>query len=197
VPATILAIISAVALAIATISLIALHVNPGEFNPIRDAVSLYVHARHGVLYRVQVAATGIAALCLLGAMVARSHALPQLGLAMLGLYGACRLAITAFPSDRTTPLTQRGRVHVVLALVTFVAIAVAAGRLTGPVQLLPFWHGPAVLLSAAEIVTIASLALIFALRSLLRARGAFGLIERGIYLGAFGWMACVLIGLLR
>ena len=193
---TALANIAAMALLIATLAVVGLHVRADGFNSVRDAVSLYVHARFGMLYDVQVAATGVAALCLLGALLARGHTLPAFGLSMLGLYGASRLAIVAFPADRKSPLTTRGRVHMTLALCAFVSIAFAAGALTGPVRAIPFWHGPGTLIEVAKVVSVGAVWLTILSRIWPATRRVFGLIERGIYAGAFAWMACVLWGLL-
>jgi hypothetical protein len=56
---TALAYVSGVALVVAALSVIVLHFGETEMNPIRDAVSLYVHAPLSVLYYVQVIATGV------------------------------------------------------------------------------------------------------------------------------------------
>jgi hypothetical protein len=126
--------------------------------------------------------------------------LSLLGLFALGIHGAARAAIAAFPGDRAPPPTASGRMHVLLAFVNFIALALAVGILTPSLIAQARWHGLAALLVAASILTIASVLLTFAtlLTPLRRSLYAiFGLIERGIYVGAVLWLGCVILGLLR
>src|SRR5579871_5409151 len=141
---TALAYVSGIALVVAAVSVIVLHIGEQEMNPIRDAVSLYVHAPLGVLYYVQVIATGIAALSLLAALGAQGVVHSRNGLIALGLYGISRLAIAVFPTDpKGAPLTERGRVHLLLAIVTFASVAFTTGVLTPALTSNPAWSGVA------------------------------------------------------
>src|ERR1700690_2795623 len=138
--ATVLAYVSGVALVIAALSVIMLHFGEKEMNPIRDAVSLYVHAPLGILYYVQVIATGISALALLAALRVQGEVHSRNGLIALGLYGLSRLAIAAFPTDpKGATTTGRGTVHLLLAIVTFASVAVATGVLTPVLTSHPTW----------------------------------------------------------
>ena len=120
---TLLAYISGVALLIAVVSVIALHFGEKSMTPIRDAVSHYVHTPLGVLYYVQVVATGISALTLLVALRVQGEAHSRNGYIALGLYGVARLVIALFPADpKGAPITDRGRVHLFLAIITFAAV---------------------------------------------------------------------------
>jgi hypothetical protein len=195
VSSTALAYVSGIALVIAAVGVIVLHVGEREMNPIRDAVSLYVHAPLGVLYYVQVIATGVSALALLAALRARGAMHSREGLIALGLYGLSRLAIAAFPTDpKGAPTTDRGRVHLILAVVAFASAAFMTGSLTPALASHAAWSDLAGVLRVASIVTITS-AVAVVLRPL--TRPIFGLVERGIYLGAFVWLGGAIFGLIR
>lgn len=103
-----LAVVSGIALGVACLSMLGLHLFEAQFNPIRDAISLYVYARTGVLYNVDAIARGFCALGLVAALAAGGDRLPWPGLLALGMYGLARLTIPAFPGDRRPPLTRRG-----------------------------------------------------------------------------------------
>jgi hypothetical protein len=192
---TALAYMSGIALVVAALSVIALHVGEKEMNSIRDAVSLYVHAPLGVLYDVQVIATGVSALTLFAALRAQGEVHARNGYIALGLYGATRLAIALFPADpKGAPLTGRGRVHLFLAIITFASVAAMTGILTPVLTSHPAWSDLTGVLNAASIVTIVSVVLTMLGRAL---RPIFGLVERGIYLGAFVWLGAAIVGLIR
>lgn len=191
-----LALASGIFLLIGAVSLIGLHFGAPDFNPVRDAVSLYVYARFGVLYRVQAVTTGLGALGLLAALLAQEDSLPLIGLVLFGVYGVSRVLTALFISDPKPPLTRRGMVHVLLATIIFTAIAFATGLLTGSLEALPRWRGLGALLVIAAALTIGSVALTFAISTQARLRPLIGVAERGIYVGAFAWMACVLAPLL-
>jgi hypothetical protein len=62
---TALAYVSGTALVIAVLSMIGVHLGKTGFNPVRDAISLYVYAPRGYLYRADAVARGVCALVLL------------------------------------------------------------------------------------------------------------------------------------
>jgi len=190
-------LLSSVLLLIGVLSLIGLHLGTSALNPIRDAVSLYIYAPYGAFYRLQAIVTGIGALCLVGGLLMQGGGLPLLGVLLLGLYGVARVAIAIFPSDPHPPLTHRGMVHLLLGTIMFTAIACTTGLLTWPLSALPLWQGLRVPLLVATILTIVSVALTFAFSTQARVRHLLGLVERGIYLGTFVWMACTLFPLMK
>jgi hypothetical protein len=177
--------------------LLVLHLVPSGLYPVRDPVSLYGTTRYHLLYRVQVIASGICALCLVAALTERHLLLPLVGLLMLVCYGIARMAIAAFMMDAHGKRTPTGSMHILLAALAFATIAVAAGMLTPSLLSFSLWKNLSVFLSLAEYLTILS-ALLFLLVSLLPVlRPFYGLIERGIYVGALCWLALVIIPLLR
>jgi Protein of unknown function (DUF998) len=192
-----LALGSGILLLIGVLSLLGLHLGAPDLNPIRDAVSLYVHAPHGVLYRVQAIAKGVGALCLLGALLTQGISLPLVGLIMLGLYAVCRAAVAGFISDPRPPLTRRGVIHLLLGTIMFIAIACATGFLTSPLSALPLWQGLSLLLIGTTAITVGSVTLTFAVSTQARMHHLLGAVERGIYVGSFGWMVCTLFPLLK
>lgn len=191
-----LALGSSLLLLIGVLSLIGLHLNAPDLTPIRDAVSLYVYGGYGVLYRVQAVATGLGALCLLGALLVHGFTLPLIGVVLFGLYGATRIMMAWFISDPHPPLTRRGVIHLLLGTVMFLAIAFATGLLTGPLRVLPEWQRSSIPLILAATLTIGCVALSFALSTQARLRPLLGLVERGIYVGTFVWMGWVVWPLL-
>ncbi len=193
--ATLLGYVSGGALVIAAVSVIVLHLGETKMTPIRDAVSLYVHAPLGVLYYVQVVATGISALALLAALRMHGEVHARYGLVALGTYGVSRLVIAAFPADpKGASVSSRGWIHLILAVITFFSAATMTGILTPALSSLATWSDLAGVLHVASVVTIVSVVAV-ALRQL--TRPIFGLVERGIYLGAFVWLGCVVVGLIR
>lgn len=190
------ALVGTVALVICIACLLLLHLVPSGLHPVRDPVSLYGTTRYHLLYRVQVIASGISALCLVAALTERHLPLPLVGLLMLACYGIARMAIAAFMMDAHAKRTRTGSLHILLAAIAFTTIAVAVGILTPSLLASPLWKDLSVFLSLAEYLTILS-ALLFLLISLLPVlRPFYGLIERGIYVGALCWLALVIIPLL-
>ena len=81
------AIVGCILLVIGVVSVIGLQFNAPELNPWRDAISQYVHTRHGILYRIQSYATGLGALSLLCALLVQGAKLQGLGIVSLGFLG--------------------------------------------------------------------------------------------------------------
>ncbi|HWX51753.1 MAG TPA: DUF998 domain-containing protein, partial [Solirubrobacteraceae bacterium] len=105
----------------------------------------------------------------------------------LWLYGASRIAIAGFMTDYDRPPTVEGRIHLLLAALAFVAIALAATNITwtgAPGALRPLGYAVAAT-AAATIVT----------HSLPAARHVFGLVERLLYLTSIAWLLLASIDL--
>ena len=193
-----LAVAGTVALGVCVFCLIALHIVPTKVQPVRDPVSLYGTTRYSLLYRVQVVAAGICALCLLVALEGQQIAVPVVGLVMLGCYGVARLIIAAFMMDRPgEERTRTGQAHWLLAIVAFTAIAVAVGTITPRIVSSVLWHQLQLFLFLADYVTIISALLFIAVRLMPVLRRLTGLIERGIYLGSLCWLGLMIIPLIH
>lgn len=158
--------------------LVAVHLQPTGYDPLRNAVSDYGVGSHRSWYRAQTALAAVAALALLVALASGSDA-PWWLLALLAAFAVARLAIPSFPTDldRTRP-TRTGRVHLLLAAVAFATVAVAAGNT--PDHLAP--HA----LRWAVVAT--SVATWLAIRLRLR---LFGLVERLFYTATIAWFLWV------
>jgi hypothetical protein len=173
---------------VATAALLLLHFLPTGYRPFRDAVSAYGVGRFRRLYQLQVVASGLGALALAAGLVAEAVRF-GLGIDLLAVYGAARVAIARFPTDLEPPLTPTGRRHALLAALAFISIGLAAPLVARDLgdrwQTVPAWLP---ILSA--IVPAGALAT-FATSSAPALRGAFGAVERVFYVSAFGWLLAV------
>ena len=146
---------SLAALAIYATSLVALHLLPTGYSPLRDPVSLYADGRYGPLYALAQVAAGVCALGMAGALVVMRAPLPGVGLAGLVALGLARLLLVTVParlSDRDAAsgarLSRRVVIHQLLALVSFGMIALVTLTLTAPIIAWSAWRGSAPLLSS-------------------------------------------------
>jgi hypothetical protein len=180
----------------AAMFVIVLHLVPTDVDPLVDGVSAYALSPFGYLYRIQVVATGLAALLLAVALLA-SELTPGFGVAALALFGASRILIARYPTDPggTTSFSHPGRLHVVLAAITFVTIAVAAPSITGPLAVSPSWPGPATGLTALAWTTTIFALGTFATSTTPRTKRVFGLVERVAYGGMLAWLVVAAAGL--
>jgi hypothetical protein len=120
-----------------------------------------------------------------------------IAVALLALFGTSRILIARYPTDRrgTTVPSRPGRLHIILAAVTFVTIAVAAPSITGSLTLSATWVGPADVLSTLGWATTILALGTFASASMPATRRIFGLAERGAYAATLAWLAVAAGGL--
>jgi hypothetical membrane protein len=115
------------------------------------------------------------------AQTTRAQARSRLGIALLGLWAACSALLAFFPDNPVgTPITQDGRIHLVLAGVAFLALAAGAVVISLRVGADPHWRAartPLLVLSLVAIVPG-----VVAILTIRRPHGDFGLFER-IFLG--------------
>ncbi len=197
---TALSIVAAVATAVQAGALVALHVLPTGYSPVRDAVSDYGVGRYRIGFWVQVLAGGVASMALAIALAQSSPAKPILAVAMLLLCAAARFLLPAFPTDqrRGRFQTVKGTTHMVLAVTVFAAIAVAASSLGSTLGNEPAWHGVNGLVDGwlPWVITGTAIATALAIRAP-RLKRIFGLIERSFYLSSIAWFLIVSIELAR
>ncbi len=198
----VLVLVGLLTLTTRVLSLLALHLLPTGCNPLRDPVSRYALSRYGALDGVQKFAGGVCALSLAGALALWRAPVPGLGLVVLSVNGLALLFLVTVPAqtaDKDAPRSRRWLLHLVLALVSFTTIALAAGALTAPILAWPSWHGSAPLLIISGIWTPVSVVLfIFILAGGLAPwRPYLGLFQRAIYLGTICWLGAVLIPVAR
>jgi hypothetical protein len=190
-------IFAATALIAVVVTVVALGIlhRVSALSPIRDAVSAYGISPFRWLYRVQTLATAVAAGAVAGALVPfPSSAAAVIALAALGI---ARALISWFPMD--APGAHRsaaGRIHNLLAFGAFAAASASgfliAAAFVADAALTPF--APAVTVLGWFTTAAAALTLVAAVVAALRA--AFGLIERGIYLGMLALLSVAAVALL-
>lgn len=168
-----------------------LHLLPTGSNPVSEGVSAYGAGPFRILYRVQVIATGVASLLLVAALAAVGgpDAPP---LMVLALFGASRIAIAGYPTDLAgEPPTKNGLVHILLATVAFLSIAVAAPWLGTWIAGRSDWSDGGPLMAALGAAVAVSVAATFGAGLVPRLRRAFGLVERAVYASMLGWLLAV------
>src|SRR5258707_14702174 len=139
-----LVLVGLLALTARVLSLLALHLLPTGCNPLHDPVSRYANTRYGVLDGVQKFAGGVCTLSLAGALALLRAPVSGLGLVVLSVNGLALLLLVSVPAktaDKDAPRSRRWMLHLVLALVSFATIALAAGVLTAPLVAWPSWQG--------------------------------------------------------
>ena len=173
-----LGIVALVCLAVAVGLLVRLHTLPTGLTPVGDAVSDYGTTRFHWHYRAMAVALGAGAILLALALHRRTNA-GNLG--WLWAYGASRIAIAAFMTDRDPQrITTEGRVHWLLAAIAFTSIAFAGANV--------HWSGdPSVLRPLGYAVAATAAATLLA-RMVPPLRPAFGLVERALYATSLAWL---------
>ncbi len=168
-----------------------LHVVHTGLNPIRCAVSQYGITDRRVGYRVQTLAMAVA---LAGAGAAAAVAwrgrAADVIVALLLVAAVSRAVISWYPMDAPgSARTSTGRTHGLLALVAFFSIADAGWRVSRLLQAAPAWSGLRNASTTWSIVMLISLVLVVLTRIVPEGRRVFGLVERGFYVGAMGFVA--------
>jgi hypothetical protein len=171
-----LGLLGAACLAIAAGLLVQMHLLDTGLDPVRDAVSLYGTTRIHRHYRAMVIALGLSALLI---AIGLRRDTDAHHLIWLWIFGSCRIAIAGFmmDGDRTSP-SVAGRVHLLLAVGAFTAIAFAGAKID--------WSGaPGTLHPVGRAIVASVLATAVARFSPMR---LFGLAERLIYATALIWL---------
>lgn len=182
-------------------ALVVLHVLPTGLSPMRNAVSQYGITRYRLGYRIQTiafaVAGGAAAVGLAEAAPGRARAI----IALVLVFALARLVISWFPMDEPgRERTNHGQMRGLIAIVTFVAIALAAVRLGSVAKQVPGWTTLATVSSVFAWLMVASLIAMMVVR-----RGArdthstpnyFGAVERVFYLALIAWFVLVGVGLM-
>ena len=166
-----------------------------------NAVSQYGITRYRLGYRVQTiafaVAGGAAAVGLAEAVPGRAPAV----VALVIVFALARLAISWFPMDEPGgEPTNHGRLHGLIAIVTFLAIAIAAGRLGTVAKQVPGWTTLSSVSSVFAWLMVASIVAMMVVRRGARVNRAtpsyFGAAERMLYLAIVAWLVLVGVGLM-
>ena len=184
--------------ALAASLVIVLHLVRTDVDPREDGVSAYALTRFASLYHAQVIATGVACLLLILGLVAGGFE-PGGAAIVLALFGVSRILIARYPTDPrgTIRLSRAGRIHVLLAACTFVAIAVVAPWISGILTTSPSWHGPTTGIVALGWATTVLALGTFGAGGLPAARRVFGLVERGAYAASLLWIVVAALSVAR
>lgn len=183
-------------MAIGAGALLLLHVLPTGYHPIRDAVSDYAIGRYRGWFWVFATAGAVSGL----ALAQSDPPKPTLAVAMLLLSGAARFLIPLFPTDQSGSRfqTAKGTIHMVLAVIIFASIAVAASSLGGTLVHESAWYAVKGLVNGwlPWVITATAIGSGLAIGAP-RLQRIFGLIERLYYLSSITWFLVVSIELAR
>ena len=177
--------------------MIALHLLPTGYNPKLNAVSDYGIGRYRGVFWTQTLAGAVACFALAVALGEAKPSMPTLAIVLLVIAGIARLLIPVFPTDQDGSRfqTARGTIHMILAIVIFAAIIVAASKLGSTLEHRPAWHGVKGWLTTLPwIMTGAAVGVLVALRAP-RLKRIFGLFERLFYVSSLAWFLIVSIEL--
>jgi Protein of unknown function (DUF998) len=194
-----LSIVAAVATGAQALALIMVHLLPTGYNPRRDAVSDYGVGRYRGWFWAQAVAGGVAGLALAIALAETIPSIPNLVVVMLLISVAARFLIPLFATDQNGSRFQtvHGTIHMILAIVIFAALIIAASEFGSAVEHEAAWHSVKGWLSALPwVMTGAAIGILLALRAP-RLKERFGLIERLFYVSSIAWFFIVSIELAR
>ena len=194
-------IVAAVAVAVQTAALIALHLLPTGYNPVHDAVSDYGVGRYRGWFWVQAIAGAVACLALAVALAETTPSVPALVVVMLVIAGVARFFIPVFATDQhgSRFQTAHGTIHMILAIVIFASVIIAASKFGSSVEHQAAWQGVKGWLNTLPwVMTGAAIGLLVGLRPWApRLHMIYGLIERLFYVSSIAWFFIVSIELAR
>lgn len=181
---------------IAVGALVVLHALPTGLSPLHNAVSQYGITRFRLGYRVQTIAFGAAAAAVAVGLAEAAPGRARGLIALVVVFAVSRLVISWFPMDEPgSEPTNHGRMHALIAVVTFLAIAVAAERLGAVAEQLPGWTTVSAISAVIGWLMVASVAAMIVAARGGRMSGAtssyFGVAERVLYLAIVGWLVLV------
>jgi len=192
-------IVAVVATAAQTAALLVLHVLPTGYNPLRDAVSDYGIGRYRAWFWAQAVAGAVAGLALAIALAETTPAVPSLVVVMLLVSVVARLMIPVFPTDQGGSRFQTlpGTIHMILAIVIFASLIVAASKLAGTLEHEAAWQGVKGWITTLPwVMTGSAIGVLVGLRAP-RLKLIVGLIERLFYVSSIAWFFIVSVELAR
>lgn len=171
---------------------------PPHYSPIRQAESDLAVGPYGWVMTINFVVRGLLSLSLLGALAIalapRRTPRAGIGLALLGIWSVGAFLLAAFPTDLSGEHTVHGKIHLAVAFVAFIAVALGEIIISRGVASSGYWgSGVARLMTALGICTLIACALL----AVTIAGHVGGLIER-LFLGlALLWMVVAAIQLRR
>jgi hypothetical protein len=177
-----LGVLAAVATLACISFLVAAHLRPTGYDPVRDPVSDYGVGRYTGLYAGATASIGFAGLLLAAALWredARWHVI-----ALLVVFALARFALPVFPTDLEGERPSRtGEIHLLLAALAFAGVCWAMSA-----------HDAAPWLG--WIATVGAVGTLVSLKRLHALRPWTGLIERVFYAAMLAWFLLVSLRLI-
>lgn len=120
----VLAIVSLVGTACYLLLVAGLHFLPTGLHPVHHPVSGYTTTRYGHLNKIGLLAGGIGTLALAAATRLNVSAVTE-AVVLLAVAGGCRLLLISITTDQVDgPRTERGRLHLLLAIAYFAALVI-------------------------------------------------------------------------
>src|ERR1700677_1968455 len=179
--------------------LVALHVLPTKYDPVRDAISDYGVGDYRGWFWAQLVAGAVACAGVAIALAGLHPYAPTVVVVLLFANAAARLSMPAFPTDQSGNRfeTVKGTIHMVLAVVAFAAVAAAATGLGGLFSHYPAWHSAkSLLVTVGWVVLAGAIACALGLVGH-RLKPIFGLIERFFTLSVIVWIYLMSIEIIR
>jgi hypothetical membrane protein len=170
---------------------------PTGYDPKTDAVSDYGIGEYRGWFWTQTLAGAVGCLALAVALGNAKPSMPTEVVVLLVVAGIARLLIPVFPTDQNGSRFQTvpGTIHMILAILIFAAIIVAASKLGSTVEHRPAWHGVKGWLTALPwVMTGGAVGTLVALRGP-RLKRIVGLFERLFYVASIAWFFIVAIEL--
>ena len=185
-------IVTVVAIAVQAIALIALHLLPTGYDPRIDAVSDYGIGKYRGWFTTQALAGAVGCLALAVALADAKPSMPTEAVVLLVIAGLARLLIPVFPTDQGASRFQTvpGTIHMILAIVIFAAIIVAASKLGSTLEHRAAWHGVKGWLNVLPwVMTGGAVGTLVAIRIATRSSRMthVGLFERLFYVASIVW----------
>ena len=175
---------------------------PPHYNPITQAESDLAVGQYGFVMTANFVVRGLLSLALIAGLsrgvapAARSRA----GLALLGAWAVGAFLLALFPTDVGSHVSAHGAVHLVVALLAFIAAVVGEVLIAARLGADPRWAPLRPALLAIAIIGAVALLFLFAGNghAVTRAVGPiFGLVER-VFIGlVLLWMLVAAVRLLR
>jgi hypothetical protein len=193
-----LSIVAAVAAAAQAGALITLHLLPTGYNPRSDAVSDYGVGRYRGWFWAQAVAGGVAGLALAIALAETTPPIPTEVVVALLISVVARFLVPFFATDQGGSRfeTLPGTIHMILAVVIFASVIIAASKFGSAVEHEAAWQGVKGWLTALPwVMTASAIGILLALRPRLKLK--FGLIERLFYVSSIAWFLIVSVELAR
>lgn len=194
-----LSILAALFAAVQVLALVALHLLPTRYDPVRDAVSDYGVGPFRGFFWVQAVAGGLSCLLLRIALAQLAPFVPTAAVAALIVTAVARFLIPFFATDSSDNRfhTVHGTAHMALAVLAFGGLVWAATGLWGTLQQYPGWRGVEGALTILPWIMLGSvIAVVLAIRGP-RWKPYLGAFERLFYLSSLTWFFVVAIDLAR